>query len=216
MYRLFIFDFDGTLVDTAPDIVYYTNVVLKEFGYPEKSFDEVRKAVGKGVHELLRSLGFQEDPETLDKAVCLLKERYLESPVRTTSVYPHVREMLSGPLRGAKKAVVTNKLQTLTEKILNQLSMRDHFDLVIGDGGGFPCKPDPASVRHVLETLQVQPFEALFIGDSEVDFKTAGNAGVDFIFMEYGYDKFFKEENVKRFFSASEWGRLASLNGRVR
>lgn len=211
-YRLLIFDFDGTLVDTAPDIAYHVNAVLRLHGLPEQPLARVKKAIGRGMHELLRDLGFDKDAAALDAAVAELKKRYTESPVIETAPYPGVKEMLAGPLGPIKKAIATNKPQLLTEKILRQLSLERHFELVVGDGSNFPRKPDPASVRHILKTLGVEAAEAFFIGDSCVDHQTAVNAGVDFAWMTYGYDEsLFRYENLRRFSGAIEWKSI--ING---
>src|SRR5688572_14893795 len=104
-YDLILFDFDGTLVDTAPDIAFYANEVLVESGYPPKSLQEVTRAIGFGVHELLKTLApeFAADAEGLERAVQIFKMRYAAEPVVRSTVYPHVLEMLEGPLKHKKK-----------------------------------------------------------------------------------------------------------------
>jgi phosphoglycolate phosphatase len=210
-YDLILFDFDGTLVDTAPDIAFYANGVLVEFGYPPKSLLEVTHAIGFGVHELLKTLApaFADDSARLEDAVRILKTRYAAGPVVHSTVYPHVAEMLEGPLKNVKKSIVTNKLTVLTDKILTLLSLRDHFDRVIGDGGGRPVKPDPSAALAILNDAGVRPDRAIFVGDSDVDKRTAANAGVDFLWMEYGYSDLSADLTVRKAASAREWAKLA-------
>ncbi|MGH7197188.1 MAG: HAD family hydrolase [Candidatus Omnitrophota bacterium] len=210
-YKLLIFDFDGTLVDTAPDIALYANAVLAEHGFHARSLPEVKKAVGRGVHELLRELApaFGEDPPKLDEAVISFKKRYWEKPVVHTRPFRGVVETLSGPLRPFKKAIVTNKPHGLTQKILDELSLGSFFDGVIGLDMEFPAKPDPASVRRVMESQNALPAETLFLGDSYVDAKTCRNAGVDFAWVDWGYDRANGFKPAFTFSSPLDWATLA-------
>jgi phosphoglycolate phosphatase len=212
-YKLLIFDFDGTLVDTAPGIAAHANRVLGEFFQPERPLEEMKRAIGYGVHELMRRLtaGRHVSPKLIEKMVALFKERYAREPLLNTRVYPHVETMLTGPLRPFPKAIVTNKPQDLTVHILEQLSLREHFRSVIGGDGDFPQKPDPSSLIFTTLSLGSSPTKTLFIGDGAVDFETAKNAGVDFAWVDYGYDESLKNESsIRRFSNASDWQTLAA------
>jgi phosphoglycolate phosphatase len=205
-YDLLIFDFDGTLVDTAPDIAHHVNAVLTEFGRPRRTLKEVQKAIGRGMRELLRDVGFSEEDPALESATASLRTRYAESPILHTRLYPQVREVLSGPFGGIPKAIVTNKPQFLTDKILAELELESFFGSVIGDGAGYPRKPDPASVRRTLERFSVRAEKAVLIGDSCVDHQTALNAGIDFVWADYGYDDTLaRRDDVRRSSGASDW-----------
>ncbi|HXV18839.1 MAG TPA: HAD hydrolase-like protein, partial [Candidatus Omnitrophota bacterium] len=129
-YKLLVFDFDGTLVDTAPDIALHANDVLKRYGFDCHTVERVKSAVGHGVHELLKGLssGFGGDAAKLEEAVHLFKKLYWAHPVVKTVPYPGVETSLSGPLKVFKKAIVTNKPHELTQKILERLSMKRYFD----------------------------------------------------------------------------------------
>jgi len=209
-YKLLIFDFDGTLVDTAPDIALYANEVLAEYGYPERSLAEVKKAVGRGVHELLRELApaFGDQLPKLEEAVASFKKRYWARPVVHTKPFAGVVETLSGPLHVFKKAIVTNKPHSLTQKILDELSLSHFFNIVIGLDMEFPAKPHPASVKRVIESQNVQPFETLFLGDSYVDAETCLNAGIDFAWVDWGYDQLNGHTPAFRFSSPLDWKKL--------
>ena len=210
MYDLLIFDFDGTLVDTAPDIAYHANAVLKKYRFKTRSLSAVKKAIGHGVHELLKDLGFEGNEAALEAAVLEFKKKYTQEPVLTTTPYPHVRRMLSGPLKGVRKAIITNKPQALTDKILDRLGLGKFFELVIGEGGDFPRKPDPASACHAMRHFKARPDRTVLIGDSRVDYDTAGEAGIGFIHVRYGYDVAFRPEKVRKAESAADW--LKALN----
>lgn len=207
-YELLIFDFDGTLVDTAPDIAHHANVVLAEYGFATHNLNKVKKAIGRGVHDLFRDLGFQGSDSLLNEAVARFKEEYSKRPVIRTAPYPHVQKNLAGPLKFVKKAIVTNKPQGLTVQILEVVGLASFFDLVIGDGADFPKKPDPASTKFVMRTLRVLPSRTVFIGDSGIDQETAANAGIDFSHVSYGYDASFRPAAGESLKSASEWAKI--------
>lgn len=213
-YDLVIFDFDGTLVDTAPDIALYANQILKDYGFEEKSLEEVKKAVGHGVHELLKDLssdGFAGKEALLDEAVLEFKKRYTENPVIHSKPYPFVLEMLNGPLQKVKKAIATNKPHELTLKILDLLKMNHYFNPVIGAGLDFPHKPDPAAVFFIMQSCGIKKKQVLFIGDSRVDYETSKNAGIDFVSMSYGYDSWRPEPSIPLLNCASGWRQHLDL-----
>ena len=209
-YELLIFDFDGTLVDTVEDITYYANEVLVEFGYDVRTVPEVRKAIGFGVHELLKELApdFDQNDSRFEEAVGLFKKKYRDGPVRKTAAFQGVRSMLEGPLANTKKAIVTNKPQDITEQILEELDLARYFEMTIGMNSGFLPKPDPASMLHVMRSLGCLPQKTIFIGDSGVDASTAQNAGIDFAWVSYGYDQPKTITPVARFSSARQWSSL--------
>lgn len=211
-YKLIIFDFDGTLVDTAPDIAFHANAVLKEFGLEAQSIEMVKKAVGRGIHELLKDLGIKADSATLERAVTSFKKRYRQLPVIETKPYPGIHEVLSGSLKNIRKAIVTNKPYELTAKILKLLSMESFFEMVIGLDMQYPAKPDPSSVRSVMDHFSVTPSSTLFIGDSSVDAETSRNASIDFGWAEYGYDRLDNGHRpVISFSNSYEW-KILGLN----
>ena len=208
-YRLLIFDFDGTLVDTAPDIALHANAVLKEFKLKEQSLVTVKNAIGHGVHELLKELGVSPDDERLESAVASFKRCYREKPVIHTKAYSGVHETLSAPLKKFHKAIVTNKPYGLTVQILNKLSLAAYFNMVIGLDMDYPAKPDPLSTRRVIEQFGADPEKTLFIGDSPVDAETCRNAGIDFAWVDYGYASLNDTyEPVMKFSSAFDWKSL--------
>jgi phosphoglycolate phosphatase len=119
--------------------------------------------------------------------------------------------MLEGSLAPVIKAIATNKPQDITERILKILSLERHFEIVIGMGSLFPPKPDPASLKHIVERAGVKKGQAVLVGDSAVDVEAARRAEIDFVWMEYGYDGSPGVDPAvrNRFSSASKWAFLA-------
>ena len=211
-YKLLLFDFDGTLVDTVHDIAFYANSVLGEHGIKPRPVEQVKGAIGLGVHELLKSLAptIGENSQILDKAVELFKLRYRENPVRKTEPFPSVVEMLSGPLSSVKKAIITNKPHDITLQILDQLNLSGYFELVIGMNSGYLAKPDPGAMVFAIQKLSADPQTSIYIGDSRVDAETSANAGVDFAWVRYGYDVLDGEKRAYEFDGAEQWEVLVT------
>ncbi len=210
-YRLLVFDFDGTLVDTVADIAYHANGVLDEFCFPSRPIQDVQEGIGHGVHELFKHLSRElgEDAALLERAVASFKKRYHEAPVIRTKAFPSVPEMLEGPLKNQQKAVLTNKPQGLTEIILAKLDLLRHFEIVLGLDAGFAPKPDPSSLDFVMKKCGRSHEETVMIGDSRVDRETARNAGVDFVWVDYGYDSSLASDiSVRKSSNATEWASL--------
>ena len=214
-YELLLFDFDGTLVDTVEDIAFYANAVLSGLGFASCPIEQVKGAIGSGVHELLKSLApeLAGDPDTLEEAVQLFKRRYREQPIRKTKSFPGVVDMLSGPLSKVKKTIITNKPQDITLQILESLNLKIYFDLVIGMHAGYPPKPDPESALFTIRQFGADPRRCIYVGDSRVDAETSKNAGVDFAWVRYGYDRLGTEKRAYEFDNAGEWEALVRSEG---
>ena len=216
-FKLLIFDFDGTLVDTAPDIHQSVNVVLKDLGAQPRSLEEVKGVIGFGIRYLMRELlksdgSVKVDDALVEKAASSFREHYEAHLVEETQVYPKVLEVLSGPLKPFHKAVVTNKPHHLTEKILKTLSLDSFFDPVIGTGLSFPPKPEADAVEAAMAMHGVKPDETLLIGDSAVDYETARKAGIHFAWVTYGYDTINPSKEMIVFQSPWEWRVLTNGN----
>lgn len=187
-----VFDLDGTLVDTAPDILAYLNEMLDELGRPGLDLDTLRSMVGDGVRTLLiRGLEASGGvPEELDIEGLFHRylRRYSEEPVRLSRPYLGIVDTLEAlKSAGIRLGVCTNKPQAPTERLLQRLDLDHFFSVAIG-GDALPIKkPNPAHLLAVLDGLEVRPARAALIGDSETDQKTAATAGVPCILMSYGY-----------------------------
>ena len=187
-----IFDLDGTLVDTAPDILAYLNEMLFELGRPGLDLGEVRPMIGDGVRSLMIR-AFEASggiPESLDIDDLFRRylERYSAEPARVSQPYPAMVETLEA-LAGAglSLGICTNKPQLPTGRLLARFDLDRFFAAAIG-GDALPIKkPDPAHLLAVLERLDVDPARAVLIGDSATDLKTARAADVPCILVSFGY-----------------------------
>ncbi|MCA9396553.1 MAG: HAD hydrolase-like protein, partial [Candidatus Omnitrophica bacterium] len=208
-YKLFIFDFDGTLVDTAPDITHYINEIFISKGLLPNSIEDVKNSIGWGVHELVQKLAAKQSvglsAADLEVFVSEFKDNYRKAPSVRSRPYEGVMEMLSGELSSVEKSIVTNKPHELTVQILKELNMERFFKTVIGTGIGYDPKPSILSTEETMKLMNASKHNTLFIGDSRIDQETAKRAEVDFAWMTYGYDKAWESEPEYVFNSAFEW-----------
>lgn len=197
-FDLIMFDLDGTLVETAPEIFDAVNDTLRYFGMPEVTQQQVNDWIGHGTRELLiQALAFSgKVPDTTVRAsdslplsVSRFDKHYQQRCGTRSQLYPQVRETLTA-LReqGVKLAVVTNKEGRYTTTVLDAHSLTPLLDAVVS-GDSFPAKkPDPTGVQSCLCRFGVSPERALFVGDSSIDVATARNAGVRVWMLPYGYN----------------------------
>lgn len=181
-----LFDLDGTLLDTLPDIALSLNQSLAAFGYPACPLDRVRSYVGDGAEKLIeRATG--EGKEKSGSVYEDFRARYGNSPQSLTEPYEGILPLLhSLKEKGVKLAIVTNKPQEATDFIVRKF-FSGLFDFVGGDSGMFPVKPDPALARYCALTLRVPLKECVFVGDGEADVLTAKNAGMKGVSALWGY-----------------------------
>jgi len=187
---LVLFDLDGTLVDTAPDIARALGVALEGSGIPPLSLDTVKRMVGDGARELIRrALGpGHSDGAREEAALGRFLASYRENVCVTSQLYPGVVEGLAA-LRsdGAVLAVVTNKPGDLARALLATLGIATLFAAIIGDGDGFPRKPDPAAALSILAKVGASPDRAVVIGDGLPDLRLACALGVTAVAATWGY-----------------------------
>ena len=189
---LVVFDLDGTLIDSAPDMHRAVNLMLADMGCPPLSLPEIRTMVGDGASALIaRALaarqGVTADPT---KALAQFLEHYEENPTACTPTFPGVPETLERlQAIGLTLAICTNKPTRLTHMILERLGINRFFVRVIA-GDTLPFrKPDPRALIEVLNVFGTPPAAAIMVGDSEVDAATAHAANVPFVLMTYGYHR---------------------------
>jgi phosphoglycolate phosphatase len=180
-----VFDLDGTLVDSARDIAVSANETVTSFGGRSIDLAEIAKMVGDGARILVRRALTEGglDPDT-PGALPRFLEIYDRHLLDTTIPYVGTREMLTLLAPRVRMSVLTNKPLAHSERLLSGLGLREFFDVVIAGDGPFGRKPDPAGLRAIVGA-SVEG--ALLVGDSPVDFETAGNAGCVFVWARYGF-----------------------------
>ena len=197
-FDLVMFDLDGTLVETAPEIMDAVNDTLRHFDLPEVTQRQVNDWIGYGTHELLVQALAQSSQATAEtvrasERLAVIASQYTvfyQQRCGTRShLYPQVREtLLALRGQGVKLAVVTNKESHYTRIVMDVQGITELFDEVVS-GDTFPTKkPDPAGVVHCLEKFGVAAGRALFVGDSSIDAATARQAGVAVWLLPYGYN----------------------------
>ena len=187
-----IFDLDGTLVDTAPDLIQATNHVLQSIGRRPLSYKEFRGFVGHGAMNLIErgtlATGAAVDADSLKR----LHRDFLDYYGANISAHSKVFEGIPALLdeaqsRGLKLGVCTNKVESLSYKLLSELGIAKLFEAIVG-GDTLPImKPDPAPYREVAKRLGVDASRTIMFGDSETDIRTAQNTGVPVIAVSFGY-----------------------------
>lgn len=187
-YRLAIFDLDGTILDTLEDLRDAVNFALLECGYAQRSMDEVRSFVGNGIRKLIeRSLPANAADAEIDRVHGIFAPYYEEHCTCKTRPYAGVPAMLSD-LRaaGLLTAVLSNKADYAVQPLMKHY-FPALFDIAFGERAGIPRKPEPQAVFEILEYLQVDKADAVYIGDSDVDILTAQNAGLPCICVSWGF-----------------------------
>ena len=187
---LVLFDLDGTLVDTAPDIARALGVALAGTGVAPLPLDAVKRMVGDGARELIRRAlaAAPSDGAREEAAFRRFLASYRENVCVASQPYPGVVEGLAA-LRGdgAVLAVVTNKPGDLSRTLLGTLGIAASFDAIIGDGDGFPRKPDPTAARSILARVDASPDRAVMVGDGLPDMRLARALGVTAVAATWGY-----------------------------
>lgn len=205
-----VFDLDGTLVHSAPDLHAAANAMLSDFDLPSVTLEAIISFVGNGVPKLvdrcLASVGAEELPA--EQALAAFRKHYLAKPYELTRPYDGVVDLLLELRKnGVALGVCTNKPAHMTSVILEGLQLSSYFQAVVG-GDSLPVrKPSPEPLWHSLDGLEVSVTEALYVGDSEVDAETAASAGVAFALFERGYRKT-QVENMSTDFVFSDYDEL--------
>lgn len=189
-----LIDVDGTLVDSVPDLAYCVDEMMQQLGMPTHGEAKVRNWVGNGVERLVRraligKLEGEPDEALYDRAYPVFLELYSENTSKRSCLYPGVKEgleYLKG--EGYKIGCVTNKAAQFTEPLLKDLGVYDYFSIVISGDALPKKKPDPMPLLHAAKFFNVDPEQALMIGDSISDVKAARAAGFRIVCMSYGYN----------------------------
>ena len=194
-YSTYIFDLDGTLLDTLDDLAVAVNYALRTYGMPEHSRDDVRRFVGNGVRMLMtRAIPDGEQNPQFEEVFNSFRQYYLNHSLDTTRPYDGVPEMLAAlKQRGCRLAVVSNKFCAATQELCRHF-FPDTIEVAVGEheAEGIRRKPAPDTVNEALSQLGVDRENAVYVGDSDVDLQTARNAGLPCISVLWGFrDKVF-------------------------
>jgi phosphoglycolate phosphatase len=184
--ELIIFDLDGTLVDSRLDIADALNLTMEGFGYGPFSLEEVVSFIGGGVRDLIRKAMGTQNQELEDKAYDAFLAYYASHLLDKSVLYPSVEDVL-GHLSGKKKAVVTNKPEDLSLRVLEGLNIRSHFSLVLGGDSLKRKKPFPEPLLKAMMEVNAKSEKTIMIGDSPIDIEAGKRAGVATCGVSYGY-----------------------------
>ena len=192
-----LFDLDGTLVDTAPDLMRAHNHVMQKFGYPTKSTEEIRNLVGKGAGAMIgrsiwgqakKEFGKVNDENIKKEMVTEFVKFYGKNIINESTLINGVKEFLKWcKNNNISMAVCTNKQEYLSNDLLKKIGIYDYFEYVAGSDTFDYCKPDPRHLTSVVEILDGNIKKTIMIGDSETDANAAKAAEIPIILLKDGY-----------------------------
>ena len=186
----YLFDLDGTLIDSGRDIAEATNYTLKKLGYSPLPYEEIIKHVGYGGRKLLEGVLGNDNPDLIEKAVQIFREYYFNNPARYTKPYEDVPYILETLKKQNKKiAVITNKYEDISKEILKKVGLYDFIDLLIGGDTLSEKKPSPTPVLHAIDRLNTDKKSSIMVGDSETDIISGKKAGTKTCLVLYGFGK---------------------------
>lgn len=203
-YNTYLFDLDGTLLDTLGDLAAATNYALRQHGMPEHSIDDVRRFVGNGVRKLMeRAIPDGAHNPDFEATFATFRQYYMQHSLDTTQPYEGISETLAAlKAKGCRLAVVSNKMMAATQELCQHF-FPDTIEVAIGENeaAGIRKKPAPDTVYAALDVLGEGKGNAVYVGDSDVDIQTAANAGLPCISVLWGFrDKAFLTENGAKTF----------------
>lgn len=188
MYKAVIFDLDGTLFDTLPDIQAVLNATLKKYGLPQLSREQTMSYIGSGAKELVRLAVGKENEYRLEEILSSYRQAYAENEGKLSCFFEGEEEaLLALKASGIKLAVFTNKPHGVALKTNESYFAEFGFDCILGQTDELPLKPAPDGVFKILNQLGVSADECLFVGDGEMDVQTAKNAGLGCVSVLWGY-----------------------------
>lgn len=186
-YKAIIFDLDGTLVDSLADLADAANFALSCFGQPTHSTETLKTMIGDGTRTFISRALPQNRQDLVEQVLVKMREKYIDICLNNTHPYKGIKETLDELKKhGIKMAVITNKDQKMSEKIISHF-FGNYFQIVMGTVDAVPLKPDTKAVLYVLDRFGVKTDSALFVGDSNIDIKTAKAAGITSIGVKWGF-----------------------------
>ena len=190
--KLFIFDLDGTLVDTAPDFKNSLNYMLTEMNETTVELEEIRNLVGYGARELIKrtaiSKGINHNDQKINEMLRIFLLHYTHNIDDDSVLFENVKNVLQFLKNmDIKLSVCTNKMESLSKLLLKKLGVLNLFDYVIGGDTFKKSKPDPYPLIQTCELLNIPQSKAVMVGDSITDLKSGHAAGMPVVLVEYGY-----------------------------
>ena len=200
MKKLYIFDLDGTLLNTIKTIAYYGNYALKTNGISEIEIEKYNYFAGNGAKTLIKRMlkynGIEQE-EVFEKVFKDYNEAYNKNTTYLTTVFDGLKESLDKiKNNGAKLAVLSNKPHYATVSVTEALFGKGYFDLILGQRENIPIKPDPYGVFEIIKHFNVSKEECIYVGDTRTDMETGKNADLFTIGVLWGFRD---EEELKTF-----------------
>ncbi len=186
-YRAVIFDLDGTLVNSLEDLADAANFALTYFGQPTHSVEMLKAMIGDGTRTFISRALPADKQDLIEQTLVKMREKYIEICTNKTLPYEGIKEILDELKKyGVKMAVLTNKDQKMSERVVTHF-FDGYFKIVMGTIDAVPLKPDSKAVLQMLKELNVRPSEAIFVGDSNIDIKTAKAANMVGVGVSWGF-----------------------------
>lgn len=188
-FKAFVFDMDGTILHTLPDLALAANEALGRMGFPTRTYDEIHAFMGQGSNRLIEMCcPDSATPAQRRQTFEVWRSIYLQSAYAHTEPFPGITEAIRELReRGVKTAVLSNKFDAGVQ-VLAQRFFPELFDAARGEIPPTPRKPDPTSLLQLLDALDVRPAETVYVGDTNIDVELAENAGVALLGVSWGYD----------------------------
>lgn len=183
---LIVFDLDGTLADTLPDLTAAANFACRRLGLPEHPPEAIRQMIGGGERKLIQRVVGPNHQDRVEECLKLYLEHYTRHNGNLTKVYPDVVETLE-QLSHKRLAVLSNKLERLTRQALEVTGLAKFFEVIRGGGTDLPLKPAPDPLVALLSDLKVEPKRTLMVGDKVADIQTGRGAKAFTAAVTYGY-----------------------------
>ena len=185
MKRLIGYDLDGTLVDTRRDIAQSVNEMRRRMGKGPLPLSRIVGFIGKGLEQMVSDCLEEKDPGRIRQGMAIYQPHYADHLLDHSRLYPRAKDLLEY-FKVRQQAVLTNKPEGFSRRILEGLGVAGYFVEIAGGDSDFPRKPDPTALLSMLDRHRVKPAEALFIGDSDIDVETGRNAGVLTVAVRHG------------------------------